>query len=111
MACDIRWTRQQQQQQKAQEALGPPRGGRRVIVRWSMRGIHGGTFVGVAPTGHEAAIAGITIDRMADAKIAEAWSSYDQLGMLQQLGFLLQSDHGEGDYEDLGPDSAPGMIM
>jgi len=54
--------------------------GDRVVARWSMRGIHGGVFAGVAPTGREAAISGITIYRTADGKIAEAWSSYDEIG-------------------------------
>ena len=28
------------------------------------------------------------IDRFVDGKIAETWSSYDMLGMLQQLSFV-----------------------
>jgi steroid delta-isomerase-like uncharacterized protein len=85
--------------------------GDRVIARWSIRGIHGGTFAGVAPTGREIAIAGITIYRTADGKIAEAWSSYDELGMLEQLGVVLQGDDDGGDDDDLDPDSDFGMIV
>ncbi len=74
-----------------------------------MRGIHGGDFGGVAPTGREVAVAGITIYRTADGKVAEAWSSYDALGMLEQLGVVVQ-DEG-GDYEDLGSPADFGMVM
>ncbi len=83
--------------------------GDRVIARWSIRGIHGGEFAGVAPTGREVAMAGITIYRVEDGKIAEAWSSYDELGMLEQLGVVLAGD--EGEYEDLAPESEFGMIL
>jgi len=61
------------------------------------------------PTGREAAISGITIYRTADGKIAEAWSSYDEIGMLEQLGVVVQND--DGDYEDPDPASGFGMIM
>jgi len=83
--------------------------GDRVIARWSMRGIHGGEFAGVAPTGREVTMAGITIYRVEDGKIAEAWSSYDELGMLEQLGVVLQHDD-DGD-DDMDPDAEFGMIV
>jgi predicted ester cyclase len=34
---------------------------------------------------------GITIYRLRESKIAEAWSNIDQLGLLQQLGALPPS--------------------
>ncbi len=84
--------------------------GDRVIARWSIRGIHGGEFAGVAPTGREVAMAGITIYRVEDGKIAEAWSSYDELGMLEQLGAVLQHDD-DGDDDDLDPAAEFGVIV
>jgi hypothetical protein len=33
-----------------------------------------------------AAVAGISIARLAKGKIAEGWDNWDQLGMLEQLG-------------------------
>ena len=83
--------------------------GDRATVRWSMRGIHAGPFAGVAPTGREIALAGITIYRAEDGKIAEAWSSYDELGVLEQLGVIIRDDGG--DDEDLDPDTEFGMVM
>lgn len=83
--------------------------GDRVVARWSMRGVHGGGFSGIAPTGHEVTMTGITIYRTADDKVAEAWSSYDQLGMLEQLGVVFQDD--DGDYENPDPAFDLGMII
>ncbi|MEJ7764572.1 MAG: ester cyclase [Acidimicrobiales bacterium] len=83
--------------------------GDRVIARWSMRGTHGGEFAGVAPTGREIALAGISIYRLADGKIAEAWSSYDELGMLGQLGAAVEGE--DGDDDDLDPEADFGMIV
>ena len=83
--------------------------GERVVVRWSMRGTHGGEFAGVTPTDRELAMSGITIYRVEDGRIAEAWSSYDELGVLEQLGVLVEGD--DGDDENLDPQSDLGMIV
>ena len=42
--------------------------------------------MGIAPTGKQVTVTGISIQRIANGKIVEAWSTYDMLGMLQQLG-------------------------
>jgi len=57
-----------------------------VITRWNGRGVHEGELMGIAPTGKEATITGITISRLANGKIAEDWSQWDTLGLLIQLG-------------------------
>lgn len=85
--------------------------GDRVIARWSMQGIHGNDSRSVPASGREIAVAGITIYRTADGKIAEAWSSYDELGLLEQLGVTVQDDDDDEDYEDLDPSSAFGVVM
>ena len=46
--------------------------------------------MGISPTGKSVAVAGITIDRIADGKIAESWACWDTLGMMQQLGAVPQ---------------------
>jgi predicted ester cyclase len=33
-------------------------------------------------------ITGITIKRLTDGKIVEAWTNFDALGMMQQLGVI-----------------------
>jgi steroid delta-isomerase-like uncharacterized protein len=60
--------------------------GDHVAIRWSARGTHKGELFGIAPTGKETRVTGITIDRWADGKIAESWTNWDTLGLLQQLG-------------------------
>jgi steroid delta-isomerase-like uncharacterized protein len=57
-----------------------------VAIRWTARGTHKGDLFGIVPTGREATVTGITIDRHAGGKIAESWTNWDTLGLLQQLG-------------------------
>ncbi len=61
-----------------------------VVTRWTARGTHKGDLMGIAPTGKQIAITGITIDRMAGGKAEESWSNWDTLGMMQQLGVVPQ---------------------
>ena len=58
----------------------------RVITRWVGRGRHVGEINGVPPTGKEIAVDAISVHRIADGKIAEDWSVWDTLGLLQQIG-------------------------
>jgi predicted ester cyclase len=60
--------------------------GDQVVARYNGRGTHNGPFLGVAPTGRPVTYSGIIIWRLADGKIAEEWTSWDALGVLQQLG-------------------------
>jgi predicted ester cyclase len=36
-------------------------------------------------------ITGITIKRVSECKIAEAWTNFDALGMMQQLGMIPEA--------------------
>lgn len=58
----------------------------RVVTRWEARGTHESEFFGVAPTGKQVTVSGITIDRYAEGRLIEGWTSWDTLGLLQQLG-------------------------
>ena len=60
--------------------------GDHVVTRWTGRGTHTGELMGIAPTGKEVTVSGITISRLAGGKIAEDWELFDALGMLVQLG-------------------------
>jgi steroid delta-isomerase-like uncharacterized protein len=60
--------------------------GDRVVVRWIGRGTHNGELMGVPPTGADIAVEAITILRIADGQIAEEWTVWDALGLLQQVG-------------------------
>lgn len=60
----------------------------KVVARWSWRGTNQGEFQGIPPTGKQVTGSGISIHRIAEGKIAEAWVNFDTLGMLQQLGVI-----------------------
>jgi steroid delta-isomerase-like uncharacterized protein len=59
-----------------------------VATRWSAKGTHQGDLMGMTPTGKQATVTGITIDKIVDGRIAESWTNWDTLGMLQQLGVV-----------------------
>lgn len=62
--------------------------GETVVSRWSCRGTHKGDLGGIAPTGKQLNISGVTIARLANGKIAEGWVNWDALGLMQQLGVV-----------------------
>ncbi len=62
--------------------------GETVMARWSCRGTHKGDLSGIAPTGKQINMSGISIARFANGKIAEGWVNWDALGMMQQLGVV-----------------------
>jgi len=58
----------------------------KVVTRWIGQGTHQGELMGIAPTGNQVTITGITIHRIEDTKIVEEWSNWDALGLMQQIG-------------------------
>ena len=62
--------------------------GDKVTMRYGWRGTHKGELMGIPPTGKQVTTWGISILRVANGKIAEQWDSFDNLGMLQQLGVI-----------------------
>jgi predicted ester cyclase len=63
--------------------------GDRVAGRFSLRGTHSGTLLGIPATGRQVAAGVMVIARFdARGKWVEDWASWDQLGMLQQLGVV-----------------------
>ncbi len=64
-----------------------------VCTRWTARGTHQGEFWGVAPTGREVTVSGITMDRIQDGRMVESWTNWDTLGLLQQLGAVPAAAH------------------
>jgi len=65
--------------------------GETVIARRSCRGTHKGELNGIAPTGKQIAINGISIARFAGGKMVEGWVNWDALGLMQQLGVVAES--------------------
>ncbi|MDQ3808887.1 MAG: ester cyclase [Chloroflexota bacterium] len=62
--------------------------GDKVVTRFTGSGTHRGDFMGVAPTGKQAAAGAISIVRVAGGKVTEEWDQLDLLGLLQQLGAI-----------------------
>jgi predicted ester cyclase len=60
--------------------------GDRVATRWTGRGTQTGEIAGIAPTGKQATVMGLTISRLEGGKVIEGWTTWDTLGMLVQLG-------------------------
>lgn len=62
--------------------------GDRVAVRWIARGTHNGDLWGIAATGKEVTFSGVSLYRFALGRIAESWSNWDAIGLMQQLGVI-----------------------
>ncbi|MDJ1372705.1 ester cyclase [Gulosibacter molinativorax] len=62
--------------------------GDRVAYRWVTEGTHLGTFLGALPTGRRIRAEGIIITRFEGDKIAEDWSSWNEVTVLHDLGIL-----------------------
>lgn len=60
--------------------------GDRVFLRWTARGTHRGSFMGISPTNNRGEIRGISLDRIAGGKLVEHHESYDSLLLLQIMG-------------------------
>jgi predicted ester cyclase len=62
--------------------------GDKVATRWTGRGTQTGEIAGIAPTGKEVTISGLTISRLEGGMVVEEWTTWDTLGMLIQLGAI-----------------------
>jgi predicted ester cyclase len=66
-----------------------------VVTRWTMRGTHRGPFTSqtlgrvVGPTGRSVTVPGVSIHRVTDGRVVEAWvTGNDSLELLQQIGAI-----------------------
>jgi steroid delta-isomerase-like uncharacterized protein len=76
--------------------------GDKVAARCSVRGRHQSDSLGFAATEQPVEFTGVTIVRIANGKIVEAWNNFDFMAMYQQLGALrLQPPGREGFIGDL----------
>jgi serine phosphatase RsbU (regulator of sigma subunit) len=59
--------------------------GDKVVSHYTIRGTHHGDFRGMAPTGEEIELKGVTTFRFSpEGKVVESWDSYDQLSLMRQ---------------------------
>ena len=69
--------------------------GEKVVSRWRAQGTHQGELMGIAPTGNEVAITGLTIHRIEEGKIVEEWENWGALGLMQQIGAVPAPEQSE----------------
>jgi steroid delta-isomerase-like uncharacterized protein len=62
--------------------------GETIVARWSCRGTHKGELDGMAPTGKQFKITGISIARFTNGKMFEGYVNWDALSLMQQLGVV-----------------------
>jgi steroid delta-isomerase-like uncharacterized protein len=58
----------------------------KVAARFTMRGTHQGTFMGVPPSGKEITVQAMNIYHLSDGKFVKEHGQPDMLGLLQQIG-------------------------
>ena len=62
--------------------------GDRSVLRWTLRGTHGGPLWDRGPTYHPLLVTGIHIARVRYGRIEELWQNWGLMSLLQQLGYL-----------------------
>jgi predicted ester cyclase len=60
--------------------------GELVVTHLTGYGRHTGEMLGIAATGKEVQMSGISIHRVADGKLAEHWGQIDAFGLFAQIG-------------------------
>ena len=59
--------------------------GEKVVCRWTFQGVQEEDFMGIPVSGRKATVMGIAIYRVVNERIAEAWFTWDALGLMRQL--------------------------
>ena len=70
--------------------------GDKVVSRETWRGTHEGEFMGIAPTGKQMNMKGVSIVRILGGRIAEYWTFFDRLALMEQLGAAQPPGGGGG---------------
>jgi predicted ester cyclase len=76
--------------------LGSYADGDTAVTHWRMTGTHRGALMGIEPTGRRGTSEGITIGKFKGGKLVEAWTQWDALGLLRQLGVAPEMQAGAG---------------
>ncbi|MCG8426874.1 MAG: ester cyclase [Chromatiales bacterium] len=62
--------------------------GDKAVLSFALSGTHEGDLMGIAATGNQVKVNGMTLSRFESGKIVEEWELLDQLNMFQQLGIV-----------------------
>ena len=80
-----------------------------VAMRWSAAGTQQGELMGIPATGLQTTTVGTNIARFdADGQIVEEWSSWDVIGLMQQLGVVAPPRPGPENYLWAAPSDVTG---
>jgi steroid delta-isomerase-like uncharacterized protein len=60
--------------------------GNEVVLHWTARGTHKAEFLGMPATNRNATVSGTSIFRIDGDKIAEQWSDWNLMSLMEQLG-------------------------
>jgi steroid delta-isomerase-like uncharacterized protein len=66
-------------------------GGNKACAQVVLEATHTGEGLGVAPTGRKVRVAGMVAAEASGGKIVKGWNTWDQLGLLRQIGALESS--------------------
>lgn len=64
----------------------------RAVARWTATGTNTGSMMGMPPSGESFEATGMNLFHLNGARVAEVWTNFDDLGMMQQLGFVPTPD-------------------
>ena len=62
--------------------------GNKTVISFSLSGTHKGDLLGIAATGRQVKVSGMTLSHFENGKIVEEWELLDQLTLFQQLGIV-----------------------
>lgn len=65
-----------------------------VVARWTLTGTHRGPFLGLEPTGETIRVSGMSLDHLQDGVLVSGFDGWDNLGLRQQLGMILEDTTG-----------------
>ena len=60
--------------------------GDKVAARWSAKMMHRGDDLGVAASGRQVAVTGMSFIRIKDGRIVEGWNNWDVHALMEQIG-------------------------
>lgn len=65
-----------------------------VVSRWTLTGTHTGPIFGIAPTGRDIRVSGMSLDHLRDGVLVAGFDGWDNLGLRQQLGAIPADAEG-----------------
>lgn len=62
--------------------------GNMVMTRWSAKGMHTASFMGIPATNKMGHVTGNVLVRIVDGQTVESWGEWDAMGLMRQLGVV-----------------------